>query len=81
VRSIGTESPLDGVLSWFERIAYPSPDLTAVRPKPAAVVGAILVGVVFIGLEFRYGHSVVHHVLLAVVAVVALVSRLAKSRG
>lgn len=80
VRSIGTDSPLDGLLSWFERTAYPNPDLEAVHPTPAAVMGALLVAVVVIGLDLRYGRIVAYPTLLAAAWVAVLVSRRAKPR-
>jgi hypothetical protein len=80
VQSIGTEGPLDGILSWLDRISHPTPDLSAARPSPAGVAAAVLVAAVFIGLELRYGHRVADPILLAIICGVLLTSWLTKLR-
>jgi len=82
VQSIGTQSPVDWLLGWFERFAYPSTNLDLIKSQPVAIGLAIILVVVIIGLHIRWGDWIGDGIALAVVMIAAAVGRISnRKRG
>jgi DnaJ domain len=78
VEAIGNQSPLDWMLGWFERLAYPSSNIELRGASPTAIALWIIGGIAMIAVHIRYGHWAADAVALGIVAILLLASRITR---
>ena len=78
VEAIGSQSPLDWLLGWFERLAYPSSNIELQGAPSTTIALGVIGGIAMIALHIRYGHWAADAVALAIVAILVLASWITK---
>jgi hypothetical protein len=78
VRAIGTESPLDSALGWFESIIWPIDPRGLRAARRSHIVIALAVVAVVIAVDVKSGSLIADSLLLGVIIITALLTSVVK---